>query len=489
MRNIIILLAAWSGLCASLSPAAHAMDDRVVYLLVTSQKYDYASPWQMGDISRSNATGCVIDGNMILTSAYAITDHSGIEVMKKGESRKYQAEVYIKDYHCGLALLRVKDRSFFKGLKPVEFGPSGKIPGRAAVVYRWDSLSSLKEYSANLTKASIRFYEPGCSALMYQFSTSMNEGGNGEPVFIDGRLAGVAAALSGESKTLYVLGIDVVLRMLKDAGDGDYRGVPFFWIDGVELRSDVNLRDYFGVAAGDGGVLVTGVPAISSGGESLRINDIIQSIDGHRIDDSGMYDSPYGKLYYYGLVQLDHQVGDSISMVVLRDRRQTTLRFTLKPVPDECCAIPLISHDRGPRYCVVGGLVFQELSAGYLELYGRDWKKKADKRLVYYYDSVKSLVEKGPEVRVVVLTRVLPDTVNKGYQQYHSLVLNSVNGVSVKNLTQMKKLVDRAAGDYLVFSFVGETTVVLDKNEASRGESELMQKYNVTAPHNIPDVN
>ena len=483
-----MMLAVGCGLCMALPGSARAMDDRVVYLSVTSQKYDYASPWQMGEISRSNATGCVIDGNMILTAAYSITDHAIIEVMKKGESRKYTAEVFIKDYHCGLALLRVRDAKFFDGLRPVEFAPPGKVSGRTAAVYRWDSLGSLKEYPADLTKSSIRFYEPGCAALMHQFSTSMNDGGNGEPVFIDGKLAGIATALNNETKTLYVLGIDVVRRMLKDAGDGDYRGVPFFWIGGMELRSDVNLRGYFGVGAGDGGVLVTEVPSISSGGDVLRVNDLIQSIDGRPIDDSGMYDSPYGKLYYYGLIQLDHHVGDTVTMGILRDKKKMTIRFPLKPIPEDCCAIPLISHDRGPRYCLVGGLVFQELSVGYFELYGNDWKQKADKRLVYYYDSIKSLTEAGTDARVVVLTRVLPDPVNKGYQLYRDLILETVNGVRVNTVTRMKKLIDEATGDYIVLTFAGDTTIVMDRKMAARGEKELMKKYNVNAPHNIPGI-
>ncbi len=475
-------------MCGALPMDAGAMDDRVVYLVVTSQKHDNASPWQMGGIARSNATGCVIEGNMILTTAYSLADHAIIEVMKKGESRKYAAEVFIKDYHAGLALLRVKDAAFFEGLRPVEFAPTGKITGRKAAVYRWDSLSSLKEYSADLTKSSIRFYDPGCAALMHQYSTSMNDGGSGEPVFVDGKLAGIATALSNETKTLYVLGTDVVRRMLDDAADGDYRGVPFFWIDVMELRSDVNLREYFGVSPGDGGVLVTAVPPISSGGDALRINDIIQSIDGQPIDDSGMYDSPYGKLYFYGMIQLKHHVGDTVTMGILRDRKKMSVRFQLRPVPEDCCGIPLVSSDRKPSYCLFGGLVFQELSIGYLELFGRDWKQKADKRLLYYYDSVKTIAGQGPDTRVIVLTRVLPDPVNKGYQQYRDMVLETVNGVKVKNLAAMKKLIDGSSGDFIVLGFAGESTIVIDRKMAAGGEKELLRKYNVIAPHNIPGI-
>lgn len=146
---------------AFLSSGAYAgMEDRVVNIIVTAQKQDYASPWQRGDIARSMVTGCVIAGNRILTSAYSLTDHVVIEVMKNGESKKYPARVVINDYHSGLAIIAPEDESFFKGLKPAALAPAWKMPGREGKVYKWDSLSSFKEYNAGLTKSSIRFYEP-----------------------------------------------------------------------------------------------------------------------------------------------------------------------------------------------------------------------------------------------------------------------------------------------------------------------------------------
>jgi hypothetical protein len=470
----------------SLPLAAQSMDDRVVYISVTSQKHDYASPWQKGEITRSSITGCVIEGKRILTTAYSISDHVLIEVMKKGESRKYPATVRIKDYHSGLAILTLDNEEFFDGLKPVNFPPAGAMTARNARVYKWDSLSSLKEYTAELAKSAIRFYEPGCGVLMHQFSTSMNDGGNGEPVFIDGMLAGISTGLSNETKTLFVIGTDVIQRMLKDASSGNYRGMPFFWISGVELQSDVNLREYFGVETGEGGVLVTEVPVASSGSEVLKKNDIILSINNRPLDDNGMYDSPYGKLFYYGLIQVNRFVGDEINMRILRDRKKIDVRFTLKPIPDDCCAIPLISYDKDPRYYIFGGLVFQELTAGYLESVGQEWKQKADKRLLYYYDNMKSILPGDGINRVVVLSRVLPDPVNKGYQYYKDLILKKANSVRVIDIVHLKKIIDSTDSRFIVLEFIGETTVVLDRKTATQGEKLLLKTYNIGSPHTIP---
>ncbi len=480
-----IMICILSIACPAISSPAQSFEDSVVNILVTSQKHDYGSPWQRGEITRSSITGCVINGNRILTASYSLTDSLLIEVTKKGESRKYTASVVIKDYQSGLALLKVEDESFFSGLKPVAFSSPGAMTGRSARVYKWDALSSLKEYLAELTKTSIRFYEPNTGVLMHQFSTSMNDGGSGEPVFIDNMLAGIATGLNSETKTLYVISSDMAQRMIRDASDGTYEGLPFFWIDGVELQGDVNLREFYGVEAGAGGVLVTYVPAISSGSEVLKAHDIILAIDGRSIDDKGNYDSPYGKLYYYGLIQLNHFVGEEVKITVLRNKRKVDVRFRLKQVPAACCTIPIISYDRDPRYYLFGGLVFQELTMGYLESFGRDWKQKADKRLLFYYDTVKTRSAHGPGDRVVVLSRVLPAPVNKGYQYQKDIILQKVNGMRIKNLNELKLSIDRSKDRFVVLEFAGETTIVLDRESAFRNNKVLLKTYNISSPHNI----
>lgn len=481
-RVLILLLVS-----AFLSSGAYAsMEDRVVNIIVTAQKQDYASPWQRGDITRSTVTGCVIAGNRILTAAYSITDHVVIEVLKNGESRKYPATVVVNDYHSGLAIVKPEDDGFFNGLKPAALAPAWKLPGREGKVYKWDSLSSFKEYDAGLTKSSIRFYEPNCGVLMHQFSTSMNDGGNGEPVFIDGMLAGVTTGLSNETKTLYAIGIETVHRMLKDEADGTYEGMPFFWVDTADLQSDTTLREYYGMGVGDTGVLVTEVPRGSSGSEVLKKNDIILSVDRTTMDDSGMYETPYGKLYYYGLIQINRNVGDTVSMRILRDRKKMEVRFRLKPIPRLYSVIPLISYDSPPAFYIFGGIVFQDLTMGYLEAHGPEWKQKADKRLLYYYDSIKELSSSGEMNSVVIVNRVLPDTVNQGYQYYKDLVLLRVNGVRVRDLPHLKKIVEGSADRFIVLDFAGETTIVLDRKLAIQSEPELKKTYNINSTEYIP---
>ncbi|HPN13747.1 MAG TPA: hypothetical protein PLA65_16945, partial [Spirochaetota bacterium] len=203
-------------------------------------------------------------------------------------------------------------------------------------------------------------------------------------------------------------------------------------------------------------------------------------------DDTGMYDSPYGKLYYYGLIQINRFVGDTVSMRILRDKAKMDVRFKLKPIPRSYSVIPLISYDSPPAYYIFGGIVFQNLTMGYLEAHGSEWKQKADKRLLYYYDNVKALSSTGEINNVVIVNRVLPDTVNQGYQYYKDLVLLRVNGVRVRDLAHLKKLVGGSADRFIVMDFVGETTIVLDRKLAVEREQELKSTYNINSMEYIP---
>ena len=475
-------------ICASMAVMAQTMEKQVVNIVVTTQKYDFGSPWQKGEITRANITGCVLDGHRILTSAYAITDSVLIEILKKGEPRKYTAEIVVKDYHCGLAILKVQDEGFFAGLTPVTFSQGGRLFGETARIYKWDAMTNLKEYTAELNKSAIRFYEPNCGVLMHQLSTVMNEGGNGEPVFVNGKLVGITTGLSSETKTLYALASDVIQRMLKDLSNVTYEGMPFFWTDSVDLQSDQNLKEYFGMGSEDSGVMITEIPPVSSGGDVLKKNDIILSINGIPIDDNGMYESErYGKLYYYGIIQLNKFVGDIISMKIMRDKKKIDIQFKLKPVPDDCCVIPLLSNDRSPRYYIFGGLVFQELTMGYFESWGSDWKKKGDKRMLYYYDSIKTLAGQDVGKRMVILSRVLADPVNKGYQYLNNQILRRANGVDVKNIDHLKNIISASPDGFAVFDFIGDSSIVLDKQSVFKAEQDLLSKYNINSPYRTSD--
>ncbi len=479
MKKRIILMVTLSILLLPLLASAGNGD--FIKIIITSQSFDHDSPWQKKSINKSVAYGCVLSGNKILTAAYSLSDHVMIELVRPGESMKFAAKVLVKDYHTGLALITAEDPSFFEGIKETTLAEEGNIIGKNAIIRKWDDLGAVKEFRAMAIKSSIRIYEPNCPIMMHIMTTTMKSGGSGEPVYIDGKLAGICTGLDSNSKTLYVIANTSIRRVLNDAADGNYEGIPYYWMDYVAVNGNINLRNYLGMKKEDTGVYICEIPKASSGSDALQKEDVILSIEGKDISDDGMYRDPnYGLLNFYGLINMEKSVGDTVSMKILRKGERKNISFKLKPMKYNNFIIPLISYDRQPVYTIYGGLLFQEMTLGFLQTWGKDWKKKGNDRFIFYYGSEKHTT-RDDNMRFVVMNRILPAPCNKGYEYQKDLMLTDINGTKVKNLPHLKSLLEGITGQYAVFNFKGGTSIVLDTAEVQKFQKKIMRTYNITS--------
>jgi hypothetical protein len=457
-----------------------------VSITATGQDFDYYSPWKRGRVSKRFLTGCVLGGERIVTLSRPLANHILVEVSKFGSSRKYPAEVLLKDYNCGLAFLTVKDKSFFSDLQPVELAASERPRGRA-VVARWDPEGNLKAYNAEAFNTSIEFYGACGAVLLHHMTTGLDSGGNGEPVFVArpaqtrlsgaSQLLGVTLYFDKDRRTIKVCAADNIKRVLQDLDDGKYGGMPFFVVGHVGLNSDENLREYLGLGPSETGILVTSVPPKTSGHDVLKKNDVILSIDGVAIDDRGLYDSGvYGKLNFYGLLSLKHSVGDKVTMNIIREKKKMDVSFDLAPMTSECYLIPLLDLDTPPQYYVYGGIVFQELTEGYVNA----WGKEVDRRLLFLFETLK-LMPSLQKRRCVILNRVLPASVNVGYHDKKNLVLAAVNGNPLRDLKHFKEIVETPQDQFLRFQFEGGDNIVLDRQWVAETNDSILKRYNVPA--------
>ena len=143
MRSILFSLLILIIICGPVS--AERYSDSVVAITVTTQGFDYNSPWKKKSVQKTVVSGFYVKNNMIITDSHSLADHVLVEVSKHGRERKHQADVILKDYKCGLAVLRVKDESFYYDLKPVSYYNNGSIIGKKAIIPKWDSRGIIKE--------------------------------------------------------------------------------------------------------------------------------------------------------------------------------------------------------------------------------------------------------------------------------------------------------------------------------------------------------
>jgi len=478
MKKLILLIITLHALLGASTVLAGSGE--CIRIVVTSQSFDHDKPWQKKGIGKSVAFGSVLPGKKILTTAYAISNHVMIELTRPGESKKFAARVLVKDYHSGLALITAVDPSFFEGIEPVSLAARGNITGRQAIIRKWDDMGAIKEYRAMAVKSSIRIYEPNCPVLMHIMTTTMKNGGNGEGVFIDGKFAGISTGLDSGSKTLYVIANETIQRLLKDAEDGSYQGIPYFWLDYVSVNGNINLRNQLGMKEKETGVYICEISETSSGSSILKNGDVILEVGGTPVSDDGMYlDKHYGRLNFYGLINMTAFVGDTVTMKILRNKKRETVSFKLKKMEYNNFLIPMITNDHQARYTVFGGLIFQEMTLGFLQTWGQDWMKKGNDRFIFYYGSQKYAAgNKGK--RYVILNRILPAPCNKGYEYKKNLMLKSINGKEVNNLPHLKKLLSESKGQYVVFNFKGGSSIVLDSMEVAKFQQRILRVYNIS---------
>jgi S1-C subfamily serine protease len=484
--QIIFLIIILAG--AARPAFAEKFADNVVTITVASQGYDSNSPWQKLSVQKEIISGIVIKGNRILTVSHKLADHVLVEISKFGEYRKYPAKIILKDYQCGLALLTVPDKSFFTNLKPVEFNTDSSVKDKKTAIVRWDANGILKTHPAEYQKSLIEFLDSSGAVLIHQMTSDIDFGGLGEPVFINEKLAGITLWHSAKTKTIKAIDVNVIERMLKDFQSGTYQGMPFFNIEDAPLENDENLREFLGLQSKNTGILVINVPPKTSGYDILKKGDVILNINGIDLDDNGFYISKkYGKLAYYGIIYLNHFINDTIKMKLIRNKKKIDISFKLKPFSDDSFLIPPSSYDTPPKYYIIGGLIFQELTKEYLKIWGEEWPSTSDKRLMYYYDNLSKYPSKDKK-RIVILTAVLPAAVNIGYHNIRNLILRSINGQGIKDLADLKNIIDKSNNKFFEFDFIGEQRIILESSDAKKSINEIIQKYRIQSPYYMGDA-
>jgi hypothetical protein len=138
--------------------------------------------------------------------------------------------------------------------------------------------------------------------------------------------------------------------------------------------------------------------------------------------------------------------------------------------------VPPYLYGRGPDYTIVGGLVFQELSRPYLGAWG-DWARRAPPRILVAMD-------RGPEEagRIVLLSSVLPDAANLGYQELRDLIVERVNARAVASLAELRAAFAAPVGRFHVVELApgqDAARLVLDVAEARAAAARVSSAYGV----------
>ena len=304
--------------------------------------------------------------------------------------------------------------------------------------------------------------------------------GWGEVLTARGQVTGIITSHS--DATLGASNSPMLKRFIAASRQIPYRGFAhrgFYW----QRLNQTGLRDYFGLNGSVSGVLIRRLLGGGTGAELLRKGDVLLQLGPFQIDPEGRISHPlYGPILF--TIAINETLAPTIPAVVLRDGQRKRLDLKRRAFANADYRVHPYVFDRRIDYEMFGGMVVQELSLGYLRIWGKDWQHKAPTRLVmeYFLNNMREAGKKSE--KVVIVSKVLPDPVNIGYENTSNGILEKVNGLRLKSLADFRRAIKSPKGGFHVLEFnpsKGRGKIVFDVAELEAANHRVRERYGVPA--------
>lgn len=460
------------------------IDQAMVKIYTNSVAYNYYIPWSTDAPRESFGSGCVVDGNLILTNAHIVSNETYLQVRKEGDPRKYQAFVVAVSHDADLALITVNDESFFHGIDPLELGELPQ-PREQVTVYGYpmggDALSTTQGVISRIE--SSRYVHSDLSLLTVQIDAAINPGNSGGPAIINNKIIGVAMQTITQADNIgYVIPVPVIRHFFEDMEDGSYDGFPSAGFSYQTIRNEA-FSERFGIEEEQAGVMVTQTAHGSPAAEVLQPGDVIMKIDGRAIAGDGTVELISGNRTRLDYMVNRRQIGEIIPLEIVRDGIPQTVEISLSTTFHDLTMVSYKIYDTPPEYFIFGGAVFMPLTLNYLESWGRDWRQYTIDYLSYPLLFDNWSTEEREEI--VILTFMLPAEVNTGYESIQNEIIETVDGTRVRSFSQFVEMVDNGTDPFLELTTNLGNIIVLDREKAIAVNGEILSRYGIPVDRTI----
>jgi len=485
MKSIAVFLVVASFL--ALVPTARAaeasganaqlVEDSVVKIFGTIRRPDTAKPWQKQQPVDATATGVVISGKRILTNAHVVNYATQIEIQANQSGSKIPATVVAIAHGMDLAIIKPDDASFFDSHKPLDC--ARKLPELKEPVMAYGyptGGANLSITKGIISRIEFTGFNSFTSGLRIQIDAAINPGNSGGPAIVDNKMIGLAfASLVGAQNIGYIIPCEEVNLFLDDIADGEYAGKPAMY-DDLQTLENPALRAYLEVPANVEGVVVHQPYGSDS---ALKKWDIITRIGDTKIDNQGMVRIGSSlRIRFQYLIQNIAKNG-KVALTVVRQGKEVVVN---QPVyPDR----PMLISDlvgTYPSYFVYGSLVVSNATLQFVSTAGARLGAS-----LYFGNPLPARLGDEPafegEQLVAVVSPFLTHKVARDYADPSTLVIRSVNGVTVKNLLHFVQLLRDNQNDYVVIDFYQRNAeaLVFKRSEMAAATEEILTDNGIRA--------
>lgn len=444
----------------------------VLKIHATYQEPDYDCPWQARTPGTGTGSGIVLPDGLILTAAHVVANATFLQVQKTSNSRRQVVHVEAICHDADLALLRVEDAAFLKDVPTLALGELPSLRDKVLVCGYPIGGNEISITEGVVSRVEVQEYSHSQRSLLaVTVDAAINSGNSGGPVIQDNRIIGVAFQSLEDAENIgEVIPMPVIKHFLAAHRRGVEPTIPGLGIS-VQYLENAMLRKHIGLPEDKTGVLIAGVHFGNSGWGVLREGDVLLEINGVLLDYDGTV--VLEERYRTSFLGLSHKqfVGDKLSLRVWREGKEQTLEITLQPLR---YLVARSRYDVLPSYYIYGGLVFQPLSRDYLCTW-EYWQQNAPQDLLdLYFQGYPT-----PECRqVIVLSHILADEINVGYEGMEHAIITHCNG---RRLGDLRELIDaiESAPKLLELTTRQNLRIVMDKAAADKAHTQLLRRYRI----------
>jgi hypothetical protein len=173
------------------------------------------------------------------------------------------------------------------------------------------------------------------------------------------------------------------------------------------------------------------------------------------------------------------RVGQRMTLEILRDGAVQELTVDLKRKDPKEYLIDPYLFDRGPRYLIMGGMVFQELTRPYLEIFGNKWEERAPLKLLQALENPAPYEKEGRE-KLVFLSRVIRTPATVGYEALGHIVVSKVNGQEIGSLAALDAAFQQPEDGVHRIEFTeAPKEIFLDAQGAAYWNGQIQQAFRI----------
>jgi len=397
---------------------------------------EYTKPWNQGKSSSGLGSGFGVEvGNKkyVLTNAHVVCDEkSSIQVVKWSSSKKYDAKIINIAPSVDMALLEMPNE-FWSDIVILPLKTSPKKGEEIIVVGFPNGGHNASITRGIVSRLSPMPYSKSVSNMTIQIDAAVNPGNSGGPVIdITGEhIVGIAFMHTKDTQNMCNMIPEFTIQhYLKEfENTGKFDGVCNLNIKYSKLDNSTQQKVFLN--NNKTGVLVT-----RSNDLSIKVGDVIHSIDGIKIQNDGtvaMSDTyeicdeseMVEKVPFWHILRTKNP-GDKVNIEISR-KGIHNVKVRLYTGPN--WLVPRLYKHISLDYYDLNGFVFQALNLYHIDP-SKNW------HLVKYKDSFKDFDSQ----EIVILVEVRPTESTEGFPLIPDMQLLSIDGVEVQNLEHLREM-------------------------------------------------